>query len=499
MPNLTEQELAILERVDGWIAEHYDEYVADIVTWATVPSTARPDEATPGAPFGPDVAKVFEVAAARAAELGFAVEEHDGYAISVLSGTAGDDASQAIGLVSHLDVVPEGDHWTLEAYQPIVRDGFIIGRGVSDNKGPAVGDLYLLRLFRDLGIPLKHSLRIIYGGAEEIGMGDLAYYATNGPIPKLSIVTDGPFPVNYAQKGNLNVRVFLPTGPALAGFTAGVAENAVPASATLVLPDTTLDEVREALEAARADYRDLLDLSADGSEVTIVAHGHSGHAAFPEGTLNAILVLSTALVEAGLLSGTDLETAVALETILATPYGDGSGAAREDEASGQLTQNGGLIRLAEGGIYLHLDIRYPVTADHNEIIDAIAETAARFGGHVADYEHAQPFYIEKTDPVVTLLQQSFNDVLDATAEPFAMGGGTHSRVLPRAITFGPGLGRNLAGLPDESVGERPDFIPAHHGGAHGPDEFVRIQNLITGLRIYVIALIRLDEQLSSND
>ena len=67
----------------------------------------------------------------------------------------------------------------------------------------------------------------------------------------------------------------------------------------------------------------------------------------------------------------------------------------------------------------------------------------------------------------------------------AMGGGTYSRAVPGAISFGPGM-----------PGVKRDysaFLPEGHGGAHGRDEVLPIEKLLTCSRIYVAALAALDE------
>ena len=496
MPELTQKESALLERVDAWLAAHRDEYVADLLDWVAIPSVSDASQARAGKPFGEAVHTVLERALERAEELGFSTERHDGYAVSVLFG----DGREEIGLASHLDVVPAGENWEFSPYEPFERDGFVIGRGSSDNKGAAVADLYLLRLLRDLDIPLHHAVRVIYGGAEETGMADLAYYAENAPVPKISIVTDGAFPVNFAQKGGLNVDLFLPAGPVLSAFSAGVAKNAVPATAEIELPDAQAEALRDAIALLPAELAATLEVRR-GQHPVLAARGQSGHAAFPEGTSNAILLLATALstpavAAAAGLEAADVIAATAIASILQTPYGDGAGTAREDDVSGRLTQNGGLVRPVAGGLLLHLDIRYPVTASHTEILAELEGATGEFGGHVAHIDHAAPFYIARDNPIVELLQSSFDTVLGTTSEPYAMGGGTHSRVLPNAITFGPGFGRISGITADGGEPRRPDFIKAENGTPHGPDEFASIENVFAAVRIYVIALTRLDAHLA---
>ena len=83
MPTLSPHESALLNRVDAWLEEHRDEYIADIIDWVRIPSVSDASIADPGKPFGPAVHDVLERAVARAEELGFRTERHDGYAVSV--------------------------------------------------------------------------------------------------------------------------------------------------------------------------------------------------------------------------------------------------------------------------------------------------------------------------------------------------------------------------------------------------------------------------------
>lgn len=489
---LTTEEKERIRWADAWFEAHREEFIADLIEWVKVPSVSDDTLAAPGAPFGPEVANVFERVLARATELGFTTETHEGYAISVLSGKG----EQEIGLVSHLDVVPAGENWTVEPYEPFARDGFVIGRGASDNKGPALVDLYLLRAFRELGTTFAHGLRIIYGGAEETGMADLEYYTLNAPVPRVSLITDGGFPVNYAQKGGLDIVLHIPAGPVLSAFRAGVARNAVPATASILIRNRTRPVLEQLLAQVPDELLAVLTIQENAEGVVLTARGQSGHSAFPEKTQNAIPLLLRALVHTGLVEGADLEAARTVAKILQDPWGTGAGTVREDADTGKLTQNGGLVIPAEGGFDLHIDIRYPVSADADDLRDTLAAAIAPLGGTVSITRHARPVYIDREGTLVKLLQDTFDTVAETTTEPFSMGGGTHARVLPRSITFGPGFGRR----PDlkfrgEPVNARPDFIPEGHGSPHGPDEFVNIENLKRAFLVYIVTVPRLDRWL----
>ncbi|MEJ4045509.1 Sapep family Mn(2+)-dependent dipeptidase [Erwinia sp. SLM-02] len=488
---LSQDELALTGKLERWFEQHREEFVQDLLELVAFPSIGDEKLAEPGKPFGQPVEDVFQHVIRKAQSYGFTTEQHDGYAISVLGDTR--DGVPELGLISHLDVVPPGDNWTFEPFKPFEKDGFVIGRGSSDNKGPALLDLYLLRAFRDLGVPLHHKLRIVYGGAEEIGMADMKYFAEHGPVPRFSIITDGAFPVNHAQKGGLNLVLHIPVGSTLGGVNAGVAENAVPATATLTLPAGEAARLEQAIAALPEAQRQALSIAAVDRGVQLTARGQSGHAAFPENTRNAIPLLLDALIAARLLEGDDLTAARIISRLLADPWGISAGFAAEDAPTGRLTLNGGLLIPHNDGLNLHLDIRYPLATDKEALLATLREAIAPLNGTLSITSDASPIHVDKESELVKRLQHTYDTIAEVITEPYSMGGGTHARYLPNSITFGPGF-RRIEGelFQGESVRTRPDFIPAGHGSPHGPDEFVVIENLRRAFKVYAVAIPRLD-------
>jgi len=72
--------------------------------------------------------------------------------VAILRGTGG---GKSIILNSHIDVVPEGEHWEHDPYSGIEKDGKLFGRGSSDMKGGTVSFLLALEAIKTLGISLK--------------------------------------------------------------------------------------------------------------------------------------------------------------------------------------------------------------------------------------------------------------------------------------------------------------------------------------------------------
>lgn len=77
----------------------------------------------------------------------------------------------------------------------------VIGRGAQDNKGPCLAGLYTLLCLRDLGMELKHDIRVLAGTNEENGMEDAAYYTGNCQCPDFTIVVIVPFLYAMEKKG----------------------------------------------------------------------------------------------------------------------------------------------------------------------------------------------------------------------------------------------------------------------------------------------------------
>ena len=142
-------------KIDLWIEENKEQMIADAIELVKIRSVSSRGEG--GYPYGTGCAKVLEAALAMAERMGFEVENNDYY-----SGAAymPGKTDRQLGMFGHLDIVPEGDlaNWDFDPYEPVFKDGYILGRGSSDNKCPAVASLYTMKCIRDLGVPMDLSL-----------------------------------------------------------------------------------------------------------------------------------------------------------------------------------------------------------------------------------------------------------------------------------------------------------------------------------------------------
>ena len=149
--------------VDAFVAANRKNVIRDIKRLVDVPSVEGPAE--PGKPFGPGPAAALAEGLAIAGEMGLATHNCENYI--GWAELKGESAAQ-IATITHLDVVPQGNGWTADPFDMQVKDGWLIGRGVADDKGPSVLCLYALKFLKEQGVPLKYTVRALLGANEEV-------------------------------------------------------------------------------------------------------------------------------------------------------------------------------------------------------------------------------------------------------------------------------------------------------------------------------------------
>lgn len=131
----------------------------------------------PNMPFGEGVNEALEYVLNLCDDLGFKTKNVDGYAGHADLG----EGEDTIGILVHLDVVPEGDvkKWTYPPYSAMIVNNKIYGRGTIDDKGPTIAAIYAMKALKDSGVLLKKKIRIIFGTDEESGWECMKYYLKN--------------------------------------------------------------------------------------------------------------------------------------------------------------------------------------------------------------------------------------------------------------------------------------------------------------------------------
>lgn len=461
---------ALNEKIDRFIDAEWRNIVEDIATLVKIPSIEEMDKATPGAPYGPGPAKALEAGLALAERMGFTSHNADGHiGFADLEG----ESETQLGLIGHMDVVPEGEGWDFEPFAVTEKDGYLVGRGCIDDKGPSVIALYAIKfLTEQYGGKLPYTIRFIFGANEESGMRDTAYYAEHFEDPAFVITPDAEFPVCYGEKGGFDGRITskpLPKDAFILDFTGGSATNAVPSSAKVLVRATAADlQPTDRIQVAEKDGHALL-----------TAHGIGGHASKPEGTINAIGLLVDYLLEHDLCTEDERAFLQFQHDLLSAPDGSGVGVKTSDEAFGPLTLIGGTVELTDDKrIIQMIDIRYPTSITHEDIIEKIGGRAKELD---ADFENTLlmvPFLIDPQSPIIQSLLEGYREVTgDTEREAFTIGGGTYAREFKAGSSFGP----NMPWL------EHPEWV----GEEHSANEAASIEMLKEALKIYIVTFDKL--------
>ncbi len=456
-------------KIDAYIEENWDACLADITSLVKIPSVEDLDKAETGAPFGPGPRAALTEALSIAKRMGFATTDVEGYAgFAELPGAH----ETQLGIIGHVDVVPDGPGWHFPPYNVTEKDGYLIGRGTLDDKGPLMVCLYALKFWKDQGKQLPYTFRFIFGANEETDLMDVEHYRKTYTDPEFLFTPDAEFPVCYGEKGGFNANITSKpiTDGVIAEFTGGAATNAVPGEA-IALVHANADELP----------------ASDGITVTcendtcarIHAQGKSAHASTPESGKSAIAMLVNYLLENNLCNEVEREFLETDKKLLDHTDGSGVGIATHDDYFGPLTVVGGTIKMDNNRFIQTLDSRFPTSTDGDKLLAQLRKVFEPIGATVENTMLLPPFLTDPNSPEIQALSEAFNTITGEDRKPFTIGGGTYAREFKRGASFGvemPWI-------------ENPDWV----GSMHGPDEGISIQQLKTAWKIYALAFGKLCE------
>ena len=445
-----------------------DAIVADIAKLVEIPSTEDLAAAAPGAPYGPGPAAALTAALEIAEAMGMTATNCEGHiGFADLPG----ETDAQLGIIGHVDVVPAGPGWSFEPFKVTEKDGYLMGRGCLDDKGPSVVALHAVKCLAGLDVRRPYTMRFIFGANEETGMRDVAWYLENYESPAFLFTPDADFPVCYGEKGGYDGRITSApiADPVILDISGGVVTNAVPGAAWAIVRG-------DAAALTAADRMTVTD-AGDGA-VRIEAAGVNAHAAWPERGISAIMLLANYLLEHGLVNEQERSFLELVRSLVSDTTGAGVGIATADEYFGPLTVVGGTIAKEGDRLVQTMDSRWPTSITAEEITAALTKLTDDIGATFENTLLMVPFLVKPEDPEIQVLQDAFQFVTgDTEHKPFTIGGGTYAREFAKGASFGV----NMPWVEN----------PAWVGGEHGPDEGVSEALLKTSFEIYVLALAEL--------
>lgn len=454
-------------------------FLEDLKGLLRIPSVRDDSKKTDDAPFGPDVKRALDYML----ELG----DKDGFTTKEVGLVAGHveygDGEEIVGVLGHVDVVPVGDGWSNDPFEPVLKDGKLYARGVADDKGPTIAGYYALKIIKELGLPISRRIRVIIGSDEESGMSCVERYFETEPQPTLGFVPDAEFPIIHAEKGISELDVAFQTGEQtddadfrLVSLASGARYNMVPDHADAVLSDVKDNEaLNKAFRTFLADH-DVEGMIANNEDtVTISVVGKSAHAMEPNNGINAGLHLVAFLGQFKLSGAAANFVAFGRDYLFGDSRAVKLGISFEDEESGELTMNVGIIRFTpeDGGKY-GLNFRYPVTAKMDDLKDKMETVVLEYSGSYSHYDDSEPLFVPKDHPLIKTLQEVYTKQTGEEANLLAIGGGTYARHLETGVAFGA-------------------LFPGREDTMHQKDEFSYLEDLLKATAIYAEALYKLAE------
>ena len=452
---------ALIQKIREYFDSHREEMIRDLCRLVRIPSVKS--EPAPDAPFGLACKDALLDSIALFRENGFSAEAYSGNRYGLATYGSG---SPVICLFAHTDVVPVGDGWDYTSpFEPVVRDGCVIGRGCGDDKAGVITSLYLFRAFRDLSLPCKGTLQVFLGAAEETSMEDVNAFVSEQPMPDVSIVPDGEYPVSLGEKGICHL--FASSKEKLTDlldFHGGFAKNVVLDSVEVKLKaDSAL-----AAEVERAAKKPAFDVSRSGDCLILHATGLTAHASVPERSVNAAKLACDLLLSLPALSAADRRILTGAADLLSGVHAEPFGLQADDPYFGPVTSANGVVRVENGSLVLSFDIRYGSSVPAALVDEQLRKTMPRVGYELTGYYNEEGFRLPEDLPACRSMVETYRLVMgDSSLEPIYMGGGTYARHLKNAFSIG-------TMLPDCPL------LPLRegHGGWHQPDEALSIDGFV---------------------
>lgn len=430
---------------------YMDAMIDDICRLVEIPSVY---EQSDNYPFGAAIDRCLDTALEMMARLGFRThKDPEGmYAYAEIG------EGPLFGVLGHLDVVNarQEDGWEHEPFQPVILKDFLCGRGTQDDKGPMVAAIYALKSLLDDGYHLNHRVRFVFGADEEMLWRCMAAYGRKEETPVCGFTPDSAFPLTYAEKGLLQVRI-LDAAPSPIAFSGGDSFNAVSSHAACPWESA----MEEAMSALHHSYQ-----VTDGQ---LVAKGITAHAKNPWKGVNANLNLVQALRLAGYHSGA---IDFICDTLVDRFRFEGFTDRDLSDFSGPVTINLGKVEASAAGTVLSVDLRLPVSQSKEAILELLWTKAAAYGLTVEEYDWLRPIHVPLDQPLVQNLLSAYREVTgDTVTEPYISAGATYARAFDNCVAFG-------ANLPSSPTSE------------HQPNERIPLAGLLQAAEIYRCAFIR---------
>ncbi|MED3570737.1 dipeptidase PepV [Cytobacillus praedii] len=461
------------------VEQRQEALIDDAKKLLQIKSVLDEDQATEDAPLGEGVKEALDFML----QLG----EKDGFTPKNVGNLAGHlefgQGEEIVGILCHVDVVPEGDGWSSDPYGAEIRDGKIFARGAIDDKGPTMAAYYAMKIVKELELPLNKRVRMIIGTDEESDWRCVDHYFENEEMPAMGFAPDADFPIIYAEKGIADFDL-VQSGEGskydgeikatVLSFESGRRYNMVPdfAKASLEVNNEPTEIVQ-----MYADFLKQNDLPGkyyiENGVLILEAEGISAHGMEPNNGKNAGLYMAKFLSELKIDSKARHFFQFATTYFYDESRGKKLGIAYSDDITGDLTINVGKLAFTqENGGRLGLNVRYPVTNNMNDTKGILEGLLKDEHFIIENFTDSKPHHVAEDDFLIQTLKKVYEEQTGEKAELLSIGGGTYARSLKSGVAFGP-------------------LFPGREDIAHQKDEYMYIEDMLRATAIYAQAIYEL--------
>lgn len=452
-----------------YIISHRDEMIKDLEKMIKIPSKLENYD-NKEYPFGKNVDDALNEFLKIAENLGFRtknIDKHCGYAEF-------GEGEELVGIIGHLDVVPEGEGWTYPPFELTIRDDILYGRGTIDDKGPVIASLYAMKAVMEK-VSIHKRVRLIVGLNEENDWKCINYYKEHEEMPSIGFSPDADFPCIYSEKALLTVYT---EQEYIENEMIRIKEidcnnnriNVVPKYCLVKLEVNS--QIAEELKSLLVPkVSDEIAFTRNENIFYIETRGIQAHAAHPELGKNAISKMVMILNEIFNRFEIEEKTIKTLANKIRTETtGESLGIKHSNEELGDLTLNLANLELKDGNMKSGMNLRIPGDLELKEIKQKITESLKELNVRFSGEKEA--LYIPKENDLVKTLCKIYNEYTGENKEPIAIGGATYARAFKNCVSFGA-----------MKTGE-PDMC-------HQVDEYISMKNLLDACNIYALAIYEL--------
>lgn len=424
------------------VLEYENQMIDDLKGLLSIESVRDDSKASKDAPVGPGPRQALDYMYELAERDGFSTHDVDHIAGRIEAGQGED----VLGILCHVDVVPAGDGWDSDPFDPVVTDDAIIARGTLDDKGPTIAAYYAVKILNDMNVDWKKRIHMIIGTDEESDWKCTDRYFQTEEMPTLGFAPDAEFPAIHGEKGittfdliqdQINEDVDEPDYELL-NFESGQRYNMVPdhAEARVLVKENMTDLIQNF--EYFVEQNELQGESTVESGILILTvEGKAVHGMDPSLGVNAGLYLLKFLSSLNLDKSAKDFVEFNNRYLFDSHFGEKMGMKFHTDVMGDVTTNIGIIKYdnKEAGRY-GVNLRYPQGFEFEEAVERFTNEIKDIGFSLELGKVQKPHYVDKDDPFVEKLVKAYRNQTGDMTEPYTIGGGTYARNLDKGVAFG---------------------------------------------------------------